>query len=193
VNYLAHLYLAGDDPDALVGNLMGDFVKGPIPDALPRKVAAGVRLHRRVDSFTDAHPCFRTSRRRLNPTLRRYGGIIVDVIYDHLLAVNWDAHHAEPLPVFAARVYRILGDSLPDLPPTMQRRVRGMIDSHLLEAYERPATVTVALDRIGQRLRRPIGLGAATQDLAAARQGFQADFDAFFPALKAFVEDTRVR
>jgi acyl carrier protein phosphodiesterase len=191
VNYLAHLYLAGDDPDALVGNLMGDFVKGPIPDSLPCKVAAGVRLHRRIDSYTDRHPCFRASRRRLSPPLRRYGGIIVDVIYDHLLAGSWDAHHSEPLPVFAARVYRILDDSLPDLPSAMQRRVRGMIDSRLLEAYENEATVSAALDSIGQRLRRPIGLGAASHDLATDRPGFQADFDAFFPSLKAFVEGER--
>ena len=191
VNYLAHLYLAGDDPAAQVGNLMGDFIKGPIPESLSPGLAAGVRLHRRIDSYTDQHACFRVSRRRLASPLQRYGGIIVDVIYDHMLARKWANHHPQSLAEYAANVYRTLEAQRADMPPDMQRRVRGMIDTRLLEAYADEATVTAALDRIAQRLKRPVPLGAAGSDLSRDRAGFEADFEQFFPQLKAFVERVR--
>jgi acyl carrier protein phosphodiesterase len=191
VNYLAHLYLAGDNPAAQLGNLMGDFLKGPIPDTLSPELAAGVRLHRRIDSYTDRHACFRASRRRLARPLQRYGGIIVDVIYDHLLARDWADHHPEPLVKFATQVYQSLDAQKAEMPPGMRRRVQGMIDSRLLEAYAEEATVAAALERIAQRLKRPVPLGAAGSDLSRDRTGFEADFAEFFPQLKAFVQRVR--
>ena len=191
MNYLAHLYLAGDDPAAQVGNLMGDFIKGPIPDTLSPELAAGVRLHRRIDSYTDRHACFRASRRRLARPLQRYGGIIVDVIYDHLLARDWADHHPEPLAKFANRIYESLDAQKADMPPDMRRRVQGMIDSRLLEAYADEVTVAAALERIARRLKRPVPLGAAGSDLARDRAGFEADFEDFFPQLKTFVRSVR--
>ncbi len=86
MNYLAHFYLSGEDPHWRVGGLMGDFLRGPVPEALPPGVRAGVMLHRRIDAYTDAHPVVGRSRRRVRPALRRFAGIVVDMSYDHFLA-----------------------------------------------------------------------------------------------------------
>ena len=45
MNFLAHLYLAGDRDAHRLGGLMGDFVKGPLPGTLPEDLAFGVLLH----------------------------------------------------------------------------------------------------------------------------------------------------
>ncbi|MGA2151478.1 MAG: DUF479 domain-containing protein, partial [Geobacteraceae bacterium] len=51
MNFLAHLYLSGDDPELLVGNLLGDFVKGRLSGNFPDGIERGIELHRRIDSF----------------------------------------------------------------------------------------------------------------------------------------------
>ena len=62
MNYLAHAFLAGPLATDRIGGVIGDFVKGPLPAGLDEALAAGVALHRRIDSFADGHPAFRRSR-----------------------------------------------------------------------------------------------------------------------------------
>ena len=92
MNFLAHALLSGEAEADRVGGLMGDFVKGPLPAGLPPDLAAGVALHRAIDSFADRHPAFAASRARVSPGRRRVGGILVDLFYDHLLARDWADH-----------------------------------------------------------------------------------------------------
>jgi acyl carrier protein phosphodiesterase len=107
MNYLAHLYLSADSSEALVGGLLGDFVKGRlVPGRYPPRVLAAIALHRRIDGFVDRHPVTLSSRARFGPGFRRYAGILLDLFHDHFLARDWDAHAAEPLAAFADRAYR---------------------------------------------------------------------------------------
>jgi len=94
VNYLAHLYLSGDDPEIQLGNFIGDFVRGRNPESeYPVKVAIGIHLHRIIDSYTDSHSIVRESKLRLRPVYRHYSGVLVDIYYDHFLARHWNQHH----------------------------------------------------------------------------------------------------
>ena len=97
MNYLAHLYLSGDDADIMFGNVIGDFVKGRIPDSYPPRIRDGIRLHRRIDVFAQHHTLFRRSIQRLAPHYGLYRGILVDLFYDHFLAVEWEQLAGEPL------------------------------------------------------------------------------------------------
>ncbi|MGB8409334.1 MAG: hypothetical protein WCE58_05455, partial [Gallionella sp.] len=97
LNFLAHAFLAGDDPALIVGGVIGDWIKGSLPGALPDDLARGVALHRAIDSFAESQPSFRRSRSRISVDRRRYAGVLVDVFYDHLLAQNWATLHHRPL------------------------------------------------------------------------------------------------
>ncbi len=74
MNFLAHAVLAGDDPALIVGGVVGDWIKGPLPGALPADLARGVALHRAIDSHAETHPAFQRSRNRVSPARRRYAG-----------------------------------------------------------------------------------------------------------------------
>lgn len=189
MNYLAHLYLAGPQPhpQALVGALMGDFVKGPVPTDYSHRLQQGIVLHRQIDAYTDAHPQVQRSRQRIRPDWRRYGGILVDMFYDHFLACRWQAYSTRPLPLFAAEVYRILTEHQPLLPERMQRSVTYMRDTDLLVSYRDITGIARALAGIERRLRRPSCLGQAAVELEQHYSGFGDDFAAFFPDLIAFV------
>jgi acyl carrier protein phosphodiesterase len=69
MNYLAHLFLAEDTAESLIGNLLGDFVKGSLESHKERyseDILKGIETHRKADSFTDTHCIFRRSKQRLS-------------------------------------------------------------------------------------------------------------------------------
>src|SRR5438067_2836394 len=108
VNYLAHLLLAEQTAESLIGNLAGDFVKGRIGENVPAQVADGIRHHRRVDAFTDSHPSVAAFRRVLIPEHGHYARVIADVFFDHFLATDFTRYSAESLDAFLRRVYAVI-------------------------------------------------------------------------------------
>ena len=105
MNYLAHLHLAAMTDTSPTGNLLGDFVKGQVSGLnYDDNIKQGIQLHRSIDTFTDSHSYTKSLTRELG-TLRRYGGIIIDVLYDHQLAINFANFHHNSLPVFAQDCY----------------------------------------------------------------------------------------
>ena len=71
MNFLAHALLAGETPALIVGGVVGDWVKGVLPGALPADLAQGVALHRAIDVFAETHPAFCASRARMSQRVRR--------------------------------------------------------------------------------------------------------------------------
>lgn len=190
MNFLAHLYLSPDEDDALLGSMMGDFVKGPLDAHPAAALRRGLLLHRKVDTYTDAHAIVRASRNRIGPARRRYAGIMVDMFYDHFLAADWPHYRSEPLEGFARRVYALLTRNLDRLPERLQRITPHMAQQDWLSSYREVASIHIALDRMGTRLKRGNALLGAAEELTAHYDALRADFRAFFPDLIAFARNT---
>ncbi len=187
MNFLAHLYLADDTPESMIGNLLPDFVRGRLLAAYEPGVQEGIRRHRQVDAFTDTHPVFLRSRQRVFSRFGRYAGILVDIFYDHVLAVEWSRYCAEPYEPFSAKCYDLIA-SRPDLiAGPAEQPLRSLIAHDWLQSYRSPAGIRFTLDRLSARLsrrfRREVVLGPAATLLAAEYAAFAADFDRFFPEL----------
>jgi acyl carrier protein phosphodiesterase len=181
MNFLGHLYLSPPDEDALLGSLLGDFVKGPIADRYPGPVARAIALHRRLDSFTDSHPAVKLSKSRISEKRRRYAGIMIDVFYDHFLARHWDEYHDEPLRMFAARVYDILQRRHQELPERLQRMAPSMARWDWFGSYAEVESIYGALNRISQRLRRDNPLFDSAEELLQHYADLETDFRVFLP------------
>lgn len=191
MNYLAHALLAGDDPADRLGGVIGDFVKGPLPAGLPAAIADGVALHRAIDSYADAHPAFQRSRARVSAERRRVAGIMIDMFYDHFLAVHWARFHAQPLPQFTASVYELMGDHHPLLPPRLAALYPYMRDDDWLASYCSATVIGRALDRMSARLTRTNLLTGSGVELLDDYEGYEADFLAFLPDALVFAEEWR--
>ncbi|MEE4379816.1 MAG: ACP phosphodiesterase, partial [Candidatus Competibacteraceae bacterium] len=185
MNYLAHFYLAGTEPQALIGSMLGDFAKGRIDDTFPPVIRQAIIQHRQIDVFTDAHPIVNRSKQRLGPGLRRFAGILVDVYYDHLLARNWPCYADTPLRSFVDRVYRVLRTHYADFPVPMQRSVTYMLSTDLLHSYIDLQGIRQALTGISGRLRRANPIAEAVTVLEQQDAGLATDFAVFFPDLSA--------
>ena len=197
MNYLAHALLAGPLTTDRVGGVAGDFVKGllqPCPAWLDPALAEGVRLHRRIDSFADTHPAFRRSRARVSDTRKRFGGVLVDMFYDHFLAVHWPRFSTQPLTAFTAETYRQIKMHGKPLPKAFGPVFARMAAQDWLASYRESSSVALALalDRMAQyRLRQPNPLAGAGEELLQEYAGLETDFLAFLPDALAFAEQVR--
>lgn len=195
MNYLAHLYLAEDTEESLLGNIMGDFVKGPINGGFHPEIIKGIRTHRKVDVFTDSHEIFRASRRLISPERRRFSGIIMDLTFDHLLARNWASYSDRELSAFIRRTYDVLTRRNDVLPEKFRTALPRMIEEDWLGSYRTMEGAGTAIDRISGRLRRRFGrentLTGAIEEVERNYEELERNFNAFFPELIAFVESLR--
>lgn len=187
MNWLAHLYLSEPTAAFRLGNILPDFVGMSALAGLPVEFQEGIRRHRQIDAFTDAHPIFRQSVHRLGPPFRRYGGVLIDIFYDHILAREWESFAPIPLPEFAADVYASFDRHWSDIPVDAHHRLRLMRETDWLCTYREITGITEALTRIGERLRRPVDLAASVTLLERDYDLFRSDFRQFFPQLIAHV------
>ncbi|TRX76339.1 acyl carrier protein phosphodiesterase [Pseudomonas mangiferae] len=187
MNYLAHLHLGGPAPAQLLGSLYGDFVKGPLDGRYPADVEAAILLHRRIDIFTDSHPVTARARARFPAERRRIAGILLDLFFDHRLALNWHDYASEPLERFTSRVYGVL-QTEPALPERLGLIVPHMAAQDWLGGYR----AFEALDRVivgmRTRLSRPSLMDGAYEEVAERYDRLSEDFDAFYPELMAFAQ-----
>jgi len=192
MNFLAHVMLSSHDGEEMLGNLLGDFVRKGGEEAFSEAMQRGIELHRRIDGFTDRHSVFRRSRRRIRPDLRRFGGIAVDLFYDHFLAREFSSYHDTPLEAFAERFYRLLEQYEPQMPPRLQQIIPSMIERNWLVSYREVDAIERSLSRISQRLSRPNPLGETAEDLRRCYDDFAVDFEEFFPELLAFTREQQM-
>jgi acyl carrier protein phosphodiesterase len=187
VNYLAHLLLAEQTAESLIGNLAGDFVKGRIGDDVPPGIATGIRHHRRVDAFTDSHPSVAAFRRVLIPEHGHYARVIADVFFDHFLAIDFTRYASESLDVFLHRVYATIDPHIDQLPGRLRVVYPRMRDDGWLESYQSIEGIRLALGGISHRLSRRPELAPAVRFLAdpETRSELERLFHEFFPDVMA--------
>jgi acyl carrier protein phosphodiesterase len=187
MNWLAHLYLSRPDAAFRLGNLLPDILPRPALLSLPRDFQGGIAQHRQIDAFTDTHPVFRQSIRRVDPAFRRYGGILCDLFYDHFLARDWQLYSSEPLPDFIQAVYNSMDDFQPALPPEANARLEQIRNADWLGSYQSLEGLARALERMGTRLKRPVMLAQSLPSLEKNYASFHADFRQFFPAIRSYL------
>lgn len=190
MNFLAHISLSGDNPKIMVGNFIGDFVKGRnLLEQFEPEIARGIALHRAIDEFTDSHPIVTISKNRLRPTYRHYSAVIVDMFYDHLLAKNWERYYKEFLPDFAERNYRILEGFHTILPEGVKYMLPYMTKGNWLVNYARLEGIERALSGMARRSKYESKMELAVEDLKKNYDEFTQEFSIFYPELQKFSND----
>ncbi len=135
MNFLAHIYLSGNDEMVTIGNFIADGIKGKDYKSYPDKIQIGILLHRQIDTFTDAHKTVRKSTKRLHNKYGHYAGVIVDILYDHFLAKNWSYYSEIPLEKYIDTFYKSLEHNFDQLPIRIQRMMPFMISDNWLLSY----------------------------------------------------------
>ncbi|MCD4789293.1 MAG: ACP phosphodiesterase [Bacteroidales bacterium] len=190
MNFLAHLYLAGENEEIIVGNFIADHVKGNRINKYSDGIKTGIRLHREIDTFSDNHLIFRKSKKRLAGKYRKYAGVIVDMYYDHFLSANWDSFSEEDIKSFTNRMYKIVIKRFLILPAKTQRILPFMAASNWLVAYGTIDGLGRALKGIANRTPFESGMENAIEDIQKDYNLYKTEFEKFFPEL---IDFSRVR
>ena len=191
MNFLAHCLLAQPGAGSIAGGVLGDFVKGSIPESLPGDLAAGVRLHRRIDSFSNRLPEMKVSVARFDPALRRAAPVLLDILADHCLTLTWACYTDEDLRGFTARVYAAIETYSSQVPARGRDFVSRMVETDLLARYGDPEVIERAMAHVLRRLRLDHLRDRLQPVLEADLPSFIDDFRVYFPLLRAFAAAER--
>ncbi len=188
MNFLGHLLLSGDDPHVITGNFMGDAVKGRDLGAHPPGIQQGIRLHRRIDVFTDQHPLTLDGRERLRAQCGKYAGVALDLFYDHCIAITWAAHSNEPLPRYVQRMYALLEDHAHLMPQRTQTMLPHLVRGDWLGSYATLHGIGRALHGLSVRAPMAQGLNGAERVLNDHLPSFVEECNAFLRSLRMHLD-----
>jgi len=189
MNFLAHLFLSGGPNELMIGNFIADFIKGKQIEEYSQGVKEGIYLHRQIDYFTDHHLTVKKSILRLSDRFGRYASVIVDIFYDHFLAVNWQKYHPNSLETFAEEVYQFLLEYTAQLPVKVKEIIPKMATQNWLVHYGELHGIEKSLIGIARRAKYNPQMEEAIHHLEEYYQYFDEDFMEFFPDLQDFVKE----
>lgn len=188
VNFLAHIYLSFEDPDVEIGNFVADSVKGDgLPHHSPR-IKSGIALHRAIDDFTDHHPIVRESKHRLFEKYSHYSAVLVDIFYDHFLAINWNQWHPSDLASYAQEHYAHFKSREKDLPKQVKHMLPYMVEYDWLTNYGTFEGMQRVLNGMSRRASFDSHMDEATNELRRYHSSFENEFNTFFPELVEFAK-----
>tara|TARA_R110000868_G_scaffold145181_2_gene365111 strand:+ start:6731 stop:7339 length:609 start_codon:yes stop_codon:yes gene_type:complete len=186
MNFLAHIYLSFNDDEIILGNFIADSIRGNKYKHLPNRVQKGIKLHRYIDSFTDAHPIVRQSTKRLHENYSHYSGVIVDIFYDHFLAKNWKTYSETPLDIFVDNFYDLLEDNYEILPDGTKHMMPYMISDNWIFNYAKMDGISRVLNGVNRRTNNKSKMNFAILDLEKHYTAFEDEFTSFFEELTAY-------
>jgi len=187
MNYLAHLYLSGNNHEIMIGNFIADHVKGKQIELFDDEVVKGIKLHRMIDEFTDSHKVVEQSKIRLRSEFGKYSPVIVDVFYDHYLAINWLEYHHEELSIYANNFYSLLNDNQHRLPLRTQQMIQYMIPQNWLMNYKTIEGINKTLTGMSKRTKFESRMDEAAIYLDRYYIDFEKEFNEYFEELRNYV------
>lgn len=188
MNYLAHLYLSGEDENLIIGNFIGDYVKGNKYLQFPAEIQNGILMHRNIDTFTDLHKNFREAKKLLRPEFGLYSGIVIDLFYDHFLAKNWSYYSLLSLREFSKKAHSVLLKNFSLLPSRVQSFLPILIRKRRLESYASVSGIEKSLEIMSKYTSLPSKSIEAIMIMSANNDFFETNFRDFMLDLINYVE-----
>jgi acyl carrier protein phosphodiesterase len=184
MNFLAHIYLSGDNDLLKIGNFMADSIRGHSYDVYPEEIQKGILLHRSIDSFTDMHPIYRQSKHRLHEKYGHYSGVIMDIFYDHFLAKNWNTYSDEKLEDYADNFYQLLKDNYDVLTEKVKGIIPYMFARNWLVSYASIDGLQMIMFHMDHRTKNRVDMHESIVELKQYYAEFEQEFTQFFEELR---------
>lgn len=188
MNFLAHIYLSGENDHIKIGNFMADGIHGNNFDEYPIDVQKGIRLHREIDSFTDFHPVFRQSKHRLHERYGHYSGVIMDIFYDHFLAKNFSKYSAIPLEEYVRDFFIVLDENFETLTPRFKKILPVLKEENWFLLYASIEGLTHILFMMDRRTKLRSKMQFSVEELELFYSEFETEFTLFFAEVEEFVK-----
>jgi acyl carrier protein phosphodiesterase len=182
LNYIAHIHIGLHTQTSLLGNFLGDFVKGSQLQYLPFEIEQGIRLHRSIDVFTDSHPLIIELKRCFPVDIRRMAGVVIDIYFDYLLMQVWKQYFNTHFDIVFTKFYQQLESfSLPEN-VYFNQQARRLKTHQWLRQYINVETCFQAFVSIENRLKnRVLFAKKAEFFLLQHADQLESGFQQFYP------------
>ena len=191
MNFLAHIYLSGDNDLIKIGNFMADGIRGKDYLNFNDEIKKGILLHRQIDTFTDVNPIYRKSKHRLHQKYGHYSGVIMDILYDHFLAKNWIKYSDISLEKYVSDFYASLYENEHLLTEKTRNILPYMIADNWLVSYKTIAGIEKILFQMDYRTKNRVNMQEAVVELEFFYTEFEQEFILFFEELRLFVHSLK--
>lgn len=188
MNFLAHIYLSGEDELVKIGNFMADSIRGSQYLEYPNVIQKGILLHRHIDSFTDSHPIYRKSKHRLHQKYGHYSGVIMDIAYDHFLAKNWEKYSDENLEEYASKFYELALSNYDILTERIKKMMPYMIARNWFVSYATISGLEMILFQMDYKTKHIAHMQEAIVEIQDFYSEFESEFFLFFEELQRSCE-----
>jgi acyl carrier protein phosphodiesterase len=165
MNYIAHIHIAQHTDSSLLGNFLGDFVKGSQLSDYSLKVQHGIRLHRKIDVYTDQHPEVVNLRKLFPSEIQRTAGIALDIYFDHLLLSNWGHFSTQPIEQLFTNFYQQLDTTKLQVSERFMLVKFNLLKHKWLNDYHRETVCLRAMSSIEQRLKRKVTFASSSYNI----------------------------
>ncbi|MBX3164721.1 MAG: DUF479 domain-containing protein [Bacteroidetes bacterium] len=184
MNYLAHAFLSNNNKGLLVGNFIADHIRGNNFENFSPEIIEGIRLHRKIDAFTDTHPEFKNAKRIFYKDFEKYSGVLIDIYFDHLLAKNFEQHSKVVLPDFSQQVYSVYKENETILPVGSSRFLGYVLKNNIYTAYADVNGIEKVLFHLSHRINHNVRLDFSVETFEEHETQLQAAFDNFFADIR---------
>ena len=188
MNFLAHSYLSFSE-EQLVGNMIADFVKNRDVARLPESIQKGIKLHRAIDSFTDAHPLIHEAKAPFRPLVRLYSGAFVDVAFDYFLANDTAENSQCDWQEHSQRVYAVLRRYEEFLPEVFKKVLDKMQQDDWLYNYRNEWGIEYSFQNVVNKAQFLDKTTNVFPAFLANKDFLREKYEIFFPEIKSFVRD----
>lgn len=180
MNYLAHAFLSNNNKELLIGNFIADHIRGNNFEIYTPGIIEGIHLHRRIDSFTDAHPQFKKSKRVFYDGFEKYSGILIDIYFDYFLAKNFSEYSAISLEEFSGNVYKIYSEHEHLLPQSSSHFLGYVIKNNIYQEYSTLKGITTVLNHLSHRIKHKVQLDQSVILFKKNEAELEENFGSFF-------------
>ena len=188
MNFLAHSYLSFSE-EQLVGNMIADFVKNRDVAHLPESIQKGIKLHRAIDTFTDAHPLIHEAKAPFRSLVRLYSGAFVDVAFDYFLANDTTENSQREWQEHSQRVYAVLRRYEEFLPEVFKKVLDKMQQDDWLYNYRNEWGIEYSFRNVVNKAQFLDKTTNVFPAFLANKDFLREKYEIFFPEIKSFAQD----
>lgn len=185
MNFLAHFHLSGDNEKIAIGNFLGDFIRGTRPEELEPQLQKGLRLHRFIDEYTDAHPMVKKANQLLLPYFRKYTPVVSDVYFDYFLAHHFDDYSHISLREYTHKVYDMMARYKDAMTPRASRFYDFMIVRDIFYEYGNKDGMQHVFNGLASRAKFESNMLEGVEILTKYEGELLGYFRQFYPDLQA--------
>ncbi len=193
MNHLAHLMLARNSDELMLGGFIADAVKGKKYLNYEKEISKGILLHRFIDNFTDTHTEVSELKKLLRPQFGLLSGVVIDMIYDHILAKHWNEFSTDSLETFCNRTYLVFEKYVSIMPERNQQMLTYMRKENWLLNYAHIEGMTRSFNGMSRRIRKGELLIHAPQFILDNEIVLKESFFRFYPELMKACEEEKLR